>query len=301
MNEPITQTLTRLRDGLTTENLNQLFRNLHFGRSEEEAAKYASVPSPDDAFTAFEEHNYYEMTIQLDKHTLVQVGPHVYDLQPGQFCVIPPGMQHRIKWGSKNDPTADMMWINITGEIVRTSCTAYAGETRSKVWGSDLTIPGSFMIGEVFAEKEKNRPGSAQAIVSYLRAFFSLLLQNVDFQSESAGVRWTGEMVAQVQRYIRDHLGEPLSLTDLSANVSLSPNYLCKIFKDVTGETITHYTQNLKVERSIELMKEGLSLGAIADQLGFCDQFYFSKVFKSFMCISPMQFRKSIRQQGKTA
>ena len=66
----------------------------------------------------------------------------------------------------------------------------------------------------------------------------------------------------------------------------------------MTGETITHYTQNLKIEASIELLKDdSLSINEIAERFGFCDQFYFSKVFKSYVCMSPMQYRKSLRAQ----
>lgn len=299
MREYIISVLSGIRKALTPDNLNELFRNLHLGQAEPEGTLAAPAQQrTDEAFTALEEHNYYEMPIQLDKHSVVQIGSVYYDLSPGQFCIIPPGTPHRIKWRSSADSSANVMWISITGEIVRTSYTIYSETTRSKIWGSDLNIPGNFMIGEIFAERQRNREGSAEAIICYINAFLSLILQNVSFQSESAGIGWTNAMVSELQEYIKLHLGEPLSLSDLSAHVSLSPNYLCKVFKQVTGETITHYTQNLKVEKSIELLKDdSVPISEIADRFGFCDQFYFSKVFKSFMCISPMQYRKSLRAQ----
>lgn len=299
MKERIIHVLNHIRSHLTPENLNDLFRNLHLGQETPQIANIRSEQlRPDDAFTDLEEHNYYEMTIQLDKHTLVQIGQNYYDLAPGQFCIIPPGTLHRIKWGSSADPTANMMWISITGEIVRTSYTIYSANTRSKIWGSDLNIPGNFLIGEIFLERQKNRAGSAEAILSYVNAFLSLILQNVNFENESAGIGWTNAMVTELQEYIKAHLSAPLSLADLSAHVSLSPNYLCKVFKQATGETITHYTQNLKIEAAIELLKDdSLSINEIAERFGFCDQFYFSKVFKSYVCMSPMQYRKSLRAQ----
>ncbi len=299
MKDYIIHVLNHIRASLTPANLNDLFRNLHLGQETPHIADIRPEQQrPDEAFTAFEEHNYYEMTIQLDKHTLVQIGQSCYDLAPGQFCIIPPGTLHRIKWGSSIDPTANMMWISITGEIVRTSYTIYSANTRSKIWGSDLNIPGNFIIGEIFTERQKNRPGSAEAIISYVNAFLSLILQNVNFENESAGIGWTNTMVSELQEYIKAHLCAPLRLADLSAHVSLSPNYLCKVFKQVTGETITHYTQNLKIEASIELLKEdSLSINEIAERFGFCDQFYFSKVFKSYVCMSPLQYRKSLRAQ----
>jgi AraC-type DNA-binding domain-containing proteins len=293
----IISVLKEIRSGLRPETLNDTFRNLRLGLS----AGQTDDPDPlwpEEGFTALEEHNYYEMTIQLDKHTIVQIGTAYYDLVPGQFCIIPPGVPHRIKWGSSTDPTANMMWISITPEIVRTSYTIYSKNARSKIWGSDLSIPGNFLINEIFQEKQKNREDSAETIICYINAFLTLILQNLNFQSETSGLGWTSAMVAELQEYIKEHLGSPLSLNDLSAHVSLSPNYLCKVFKQVTGDTITHYTQNLKIEKSIELLRDdSLSIGEIAERLSFCDQFYFSKVFKSYVCMSPQQYRKSLRMQ----
>lgn len=301
MRDRIISVLNGIRNTLTPDNLNDLFRNLHLGQEKPLEHDVPQEPQrPDETFTVLEKHDYYEMTIQLDKHSFVQIGQNYYDLAPGQFCIIPPGTQHRIKWGSSVDPTANMMWISITGEIVRTSYTVYSANTRSKIWGSDLKIPGNFIIGEIFTERQLNRPGAAEAIISYVNAFLSLILQNVNFENESAGVGWTNAMVTELQNYIKAHLSEPLSLSDLSEHVSLSPNYLCKVFKQVTGETITHYTQNLKIEASTELLKDdSLSVSEISERFGFCDQFYFSKVFKSYVSMSPMQYRKALRSQGK--
>lgn len=301
MKERIISVLNGIRSNLNPGNLDVLFKNLRLGEEGPHTDRVEqSEQRPDDAFTALQEHSYYEMTIQLDKHTIVQIGQDTYDLAPGQFCIIPPGTQHRIKWGSSADPTANMMWISITGEIVRTSYTTYSASSRSKIWGSDLVIPGSFLIGEIFSERKKNRPGSAEAIISYVDAFLSLILQNVDFENESAGIGWTNTMVTKLQEYIKGHLYEPLSLSDLSAHVSLSPNYLCKVFKQATGETITHYTQNLKIEAAAELLKDdSVPINKIAERFGFCDQFYFSKVFKSYVSMSPMQYRKSLRAQHR--
>ena len=302
MKDRIIHILNHIRSNLTPANLNDLFLNLHLGQDMPRIVDiHSEQQRPDEAFTALEEHNYYEMTIQLDKHTLIQIGPSYYDLAPGQFCIIPPGTPHRIKWGSSAEPTANMIWISITGEIVRTSYTIYSANTRSKIWGSDLNIQSNFIFNEIFAEQQLNRPGSAEAIISYVNAFLSLILQNVNFENESAGIGWTNTMVTELQEYIKAHLCEPLSLADLSAHVSLSPNYLCKVFKQVTGETITHYTQNLKIEASIELLKEdSLSINEISERFGFCDQFYFSKVFKSYVCMSPMQYRKAMRAQRQS-
>ena len=92
MKDRIIHVLNHIRSDLTPANLNDLFLNLHLGQDMPRIVDiHSEQQRPDEAFTALEEHNYYEMTIQLDKHTLIQIGPSYYDLAPGQFCIIPPG------------------------------------------------------------------------------------------------------------------------------------------------------------------------------------------------------------------
>ena len=287
----IIETLTHIRNNLTAENLEEYYINFH----PEHAAQQTALPESHHAFTAFESHKYYEMAIQLDRHSRLQIGQRCYILSKNQFCIIPCEQRHRLQWGAFSEQSANMLWVSITGEIVRTSYTVYSDSGRSKVWGSDLHIPGNFIIGEILAEQSAPRAGSTEAIVSYLQAFFSLLLQKLNFDGESSGHTWTNAVVSELQEYIKAHLNGGVTLQDLSGYISLSPNYLCKLFKQVTGETITHYIQNLKITRSIEYLADpSIPLSKIAEELGFYDQFHFSKVFKTYTCMSPSQYRNTL-------
>ena len=291
MKRDIIEALSYIRNNLTAENLEAYYVNFR----PEHASQQDAIPESHHAFTAFESHKYYEMAIQLDRHSRLQIGQRCYVLSKNQFCIIPCEQLHRLQWGASSEHSANMLWISITGEIVRTSYTFYSDSGRSKIWGSDLHIPGNFIIGEILAEQSAARSGSTEAIVSYIHAFLSLLLQKLNFDGESSGHMWTNSVVSELQEYIKAHLNAGISLQELSGYISLSPNYLCKLFKQVTGETITHYIQNLKITRSIEYLADpSIPLSQIAEDLGFYDQFHFSKVFKTYTCMSPSQYRNTL-------
>ncbi|MEG1524351.1 MAG: AraC family transcriptional regulator [Clostridia bacterium] len=292
MKDMIIETLSCIRKHLTAENIGSYFVNF-----------YSPTDSPQSAldlkdgtiFTPRESHKYYEMAIQLYLDSLLQIGDRYYTLNKNQFCIINHDESHRMSWDATTKQAAGMLWIGITGEIVRTGYTVYFDTSRSKVWGSDLHVPGSFIIGEIFNERESAQPGSVEAVVSYISAFLSLLLQKLNFDGESAGHSWTNKIVCELKDHIKEHLDSSLSLQDLSNLVSLSPNYLCKLFKQVTGETITNYIQDIKINKSVEyLANPSLSLSEIAEMLGFYDQFHFSKVFKSFTHMSPSEYRNTL-------
>jgi len=58
------------------------------------------------------------------------------------------------------------------------------------------------------------------------------------------------------------------------------------------GENLSNYLNRLRVEKAAAMLTEtGKSLNEIAEQCGFEDQSWFSKVFKNFTGVSPGKYR----------
>lgn len=73
----------------------------------------------------------------------------------------------------------------------------------------------------------------------------------------------------------------------------LAPNYLSTLFKKETGETISDYTQKLRLEKAKNLLRTtNLNLNEIAAQVGYSDPKHFSKLFKKTFGIRPQDYRK---------
>ncbi|MBS7564781.1 helix-turn-helix transcriptional regulator [Mucilaginibacter sp. Bleaf8] len=84
------------------------------------------------------------------------------------------------------------------------------------------------------------------------------------------------------------------TVTDLAAQMNLSPKYLSDCLKQLTGQT----TQQLIHDRIVEhakgvLATTGLTINEIAFQLGFEQSQSFSKLFKSKTSLTPLAFRQS--------
>jgi AraC-like DNA-binding protein/quercetin dioxygenase-like cupin family protein len=92
----------------------------------------------------------------------------------------------------------------------------------------------------------------------------------------------------QMVKYLRDHLTEPISRRDLAGVFSMTPEHINALFKKELGITPTQLVHRERVYRAYQLIQhEGLSVKEAAPRVGFCDQFYFSKVFKRIMGVSP--------------
>lgn len=98
----------------------------------------------------------------------------------------------------------------------------------------------------------------------------------------------------QTVRYIRSNFRQHLTLEELAGRVYLSPAYFSRIFREEMGEPFTVYLNRVRVEHSMGLLRHTtMKLADIAAQAGFNDQSYFTRTFKKFAGMSPMEYRKS--------
>jgi two-component system response regulator YesN len=105
------------------------------------------------------------------------------------------------------------------------------------------------------------------------------------------------ERFNRILSYIKSNYQKKLSLPELADQFAFSKNYICYLFKKFTGGTFSHYIINLRIEKSKRLLETTNSpLRIIAEETGFMDSYYFSKVFKSVCGIPPHMYRL---QKGK--
>lgn len=99
--------------------------------------------------------------------------------------------------------------------------------------------------------------------------------------------------VLQAISYMQNNVNLQLTTNQISQAVYTSPNRLHKLFKAETGTTIGAYLDRLVLFRAAQLLIDPkLSIGEISRQLGFCDQYYFSRRFKKQFGETPSAFRR---------
>jgi two-component system response regulator YesN len=115
--------------------------------------------------------------------------------------------------------------------------------------------------------------------------------------------RTFSKAVADAIELIHLHYQQELSILDLAAQVSMSPNYFGSLFKKETGLSVVDYTNHYRITKSMELMNTTTMKNyEVAHQVGFTDHSYFSRVFRKETGFNPTEYRKhqnAIRQQGQ--
>ena len=96
--------------------------------------------------------------------------------------------------------------------------------------------------------------------------------------------------------YIDEHFREKIYIEELSAMINVSPDYFTKMFKESIGKTPIDYINGMRVNSAMELLcSTDMAMSDIADSIGFCNPNYFHKIFKQYMDVSPLAYRKSTK------
>jgi AraC-like DNA-binding protein len=102
--------------------------------------------------------------------------------------------------------------------------------------------------------------------------------------------------IAPALEYIDSHLDEDLGNDRLAALCGVSTDHFIRLFRRYVGQTPTQYTLDRRVGRAAErLVFSTDSIEKIAEETGFSDRFYFSRVFARRMGQSPAAYRRAPR------
>ncbi|MCI8441455.1 MAG: AraC family transcriptional regulator [Provencibacterium sp.] len=132
--------------------------------------------------------------------------------------------------------------------------------------------------------------------ILFLSRFLELLVQiGTAYGTHSPSQQEAGYALepplSEVVAYINAHLQEDLRLEVLEKRFFINKNYLCKLFRQQTGNTIHSYIQHKRLVRSQELLLEGCSVTEACHLAGFNDYSNFIRLFKRMTGQSPTRFR----------
>lgn len=102
-------------------------------------------------------------------------------------------------------------------------------------------------------------------------------------------------IVQQAILSVEANLSGALNLRTLSQSLNISGSYLSTVFKKETGQTLTDYIANRRVERAMELLRTTkLQVQTIAQHCGIVDVHYFSRIFKRITGQTPREYREHL-------
>lgn len=104
------------------------------------------------------------------------------------------------------------------------------------------------------------------------------------------------DAVEKVERYIRTHLSEDLSVRSLADMVYIGADHLTRTFKKRYGKTVTDYILEQRMALAGELLKDpSMTVTMVSDAVGYGNYSYFTEQFKRAYGKTPREYRKQYR------
>lgn len=98
------------------------------------------------------------------------------------------------------------------------------------------------------------------------------------------------DKVMKAREILLEHIGEPITIKQLSRKVAMNECYLKKGFKEMFGTTIFDFYQSQRMEHARYLLYEkGLSVTEVSEILGYSSISHFSTAFKKHTGLKPCE------------
>ena len=100
--------------------------------------------------------------------------------------------------------------------------------------------------------------------------------------------------------FIEQNYSRPITVEDVAAFCNLNRNYLGKLFREGTNQTLQHFLMYYRMNRAAELLKfSDMSVSEVGKMCGYPNQLHFSRAYKTIFGVSPNHWREQNRPLPK--
>lgn len=233
---------------------------------------------------------YYVMSYHKSGRAKLRVGKDTYSIEPGTVICLPPNVEHD-HYKDTNDETV-FLWWHFTYEI--------AGSMDVLKM---FQIPVTFRLQDeeqfesVFNQFIQATSKNGYLPLSILRQAKALellyiLLDNA-LSTKRAGIEGlSSQTFLGILSRIVQHPEQTVSLRGLAEELHMHPTYISNRFKEVFGKSPMQMQREMRIQRAKTLLQSGeMRVAEIAEALGFKENQNFTRLFKSYVGVSPSQYR----------
>ena len=227
----------------------------------------------------------------VDGHGFVVIDGQEAHLQAGELLVIPRDAPHRY-WAADDVPWS-IYWVHFLGDD-------------AEYYLSRIPRPGHPVPIDAGTLQEAVRlfrfcldalyegygtPNLIYASQSVQHILSLLLYRNQALPMEQRR-RHRRSSLDSIIRFMEDNLRKPLRLEDFAAEAGMSVSHFSELFRAQTGQSPMAYFIQVRMRFACRLLDHSdRPVKTVAVECGYRDPYYFSRVFKKVMGVSPEKYR----------
>jgi AraC-like DNA-binding protein len=251
-------------------------------------------------------HPYYEMLILLAPNATHLIEGVPYNIHMGDIVLLAPSVMHKSVY-YKGEPSKriiiDFMYefdAPETAEAYREILSPFNNEV--PIFRFDLEDRQKLIdiLNSLFIFSKEHQYYGNPADEFYIHTKFQEFLYTLyDLKDKN---RYTNDQsynsieqkMYEVSSYIHTHFNEDISLNSLSDQFFVSPSYLSRVFKQVTGFNLSNYIQLTRIKNAqYRLVSSNDKISVISEECGFASFSQFNRIFNKVTGTSPRQYRQT--------
>lgn len=217
----------------------------------------------------------------------IKINGKTIKLTPNTGYIIPKNTPH--KYGSSQKEAWSIYWVHFSGSYAATFYDRFciAKESAVNVFYDENRLE---ILKEIISLLEDTLSDERVELVHFkLMTFFSSLCYTTTLENNIK------DKISLSISFMKTNLEETLTIDKLANQACFSVSRYSELFKQKTGYSPIQYFIRLKIQKACEyLYFTNLNIKEICKKVGFEDPYYFSRMFKKQIGISPMQYKKSL-------
>lgn len=246
-------------------------------------------------------HNHYEIYYLLEGDISYLAEGTCYQPLPGSLLLFPPHLFHGMKILSERPYRRYTVFFYDTAlpaELRSFLLAVFPSATELMTKPLYFPNASALKLEPLFAYMQDCQKLESSYQDAMSRVYLQALLGRLALLSPGPAAVPSPEpdqRIAEILKYINDHLAEPLSLDQLSGQFFISKNYLNVLFREATGTTVGDYLINKRVIRAQQLLFDGYRASDAAAMSGFSDYSAFFRAYEKILGHRPSQDKGSFR------
>lgn len=219
-----------------------------------------------------------------------------FEVTANEFLLVPATDKYLQYWADADDPWT-IYWLHFRGRDLN----EFNNSLKINLLNGPVQIPFNQKALDIWnliyqsletGYSIENLCNAAFCLYHFLATF--VFVDKHILMEEKGG----GNIVAESMLYMKSEIDKKLNVEDIAKKYNLSSSHFSSLFKKSTGMPPIDYFIHLKMQKACQLLyTSDEKIKVIALQLGYDDQYYFSRTFKKQMGMSPEQYRITTKKR----
>lgn len=237
-------------------------------------------------------HNSWEVEIVTDGHGIQLLNGSRHELKRGSVYILNPTDFHEVE-------VSELKVYNISFSddlLPEEFITAFSGNGGGRIkYINDEKLSQITSICDMLVYEYNNSPKYCERTTKSLLDLLFIHLLRIFEVDKTKNNDTRKSLINNAVSYINIHFRENPTLSDVAANLGITPNYLSEQFHEITGKRYKEYLNDVRLMYAKKLLaSSNLSVTEICFTSGFSSLSNFLRVFKTKYGMSPQAMQKNL-------